>query len=564
MPGAGQLAQKRFAAGIFFGALFILSFVALAGAAVRWVFAYYRDMSRWMTSEGAMPPTPPFGPILWLLGFSMLIYVINLCDVYLAYLRECEKWGQKKLEEKLRSMLPAAVALLAFSSLTRAETAGDALYRAILSNDVSAIAGIIEQEGTNAASAVFAQGVTPMHLAASLNQPVTVGLLFAAGADANARTPAGFTPLHWAAGRNAVEAMKMLIQAGADVNAKSARGITPLHWAAGKNAMEAIKLLIRAGADLTNATASGFMPLHWAVMNKAEQAEILLAFHMVSREFDESPPAADESPPEAALPEQAQAESGAPEETEAPAAAGTNAAEPSAQTLQPQSERRFTRILTVPIGFGQTLEFVWLDIGRCWIGKYEVTNGQYRRFRRDHSSGAREGFSLDGDDQPVVMVSWYDAAAYCRWLNENFSDRIPKGFVFRLPTEIEWVLAARCGDNRPYPWGTQWPPPYGNFSDLSARQKLSFWRGISGYDDGFVVSCPVQMSGANEMGIYGLAGNVWEWCDDWFDTRKTYRVRHGGSWDFDDRSSLRIDCRGFDRPQTRDEALGFRVVVGLP
>ncbi len=562
MPGSGQFAQKRIGAGIFFSAIFLLCFIGLATAAVRWVFFYYRDMSRWLTSDGAMPPTPSFAPILWLLAFSLVVYVINLCDVYLAYLRECERWGQKKLEERLRSMLPIVAALLAFVPVTRGEAAADALYRAILSNDVAWVAGAIEQGETNAARAVFAGGVTPMHVASSLNQPSIVGLLFVAGADADARTAGGFTPLHWAASRNAADAMKVLIQSGADVNAKSNRGITPLHWAAARNAIEAMKLLISAGADLTCATESGFTPLHWAVMNNAEQAQILLAFHIVSREFDDAASSGmdtaktpDAGPPQTVVEK--------PEETE-PAA---ETAEPGSQPgvpVEPPAERRFARTLSVPIGFGQTLEFVWVDIGRCWIGKYEVTNGQYRRFRPRHSSGSREGFSLDGDEQPVAMVSWHDAAAYCKWLNENFGDRIPRGFVFRLPTELEWVLAARCGDNRPYPWGTRWPPPYGNFSDLSARQHLSLWRGITGYDDGFVVSCPVDQSGSNEMGIYGLAGNVWEWCDDWFDEKKIYRIRRGGSWDFDDRSSLRIDHRGFDRPETRDEAVGFRVVVALP
>ena len=87
------------------------------------------------------------------------------------------------------------------------------------------------------------------------------------------------------------------------------------------------------------------------------------------------------------------------------------------------------------------------------------------------------------------------------------------------------------------------------------------WRGIEGYNDNYAVSCPVSQSGSNEWGICGLAGNVWEWCDDWYDAAKKYKVRHGGSWDFDEQPSLAILFRGFDRPIVRDDTVGFRIVV---
>jgi len=138
---------------------------------------------------------------------------------------------------------------------------------------------------------------------------------------------------------------------------------------------------------------------------------------------------------------------------------------------------------------------------------------------------------------------------------------MPKNFIARLPTDREWTAMAKCGSERIYPWGDEWPPKYGNFSDLTARKELTNWSGIRGYDDGCAVSSPVTESGPNEWNIYGLAGNVWEWCDDWFDSSKQYKVRHGGSWDFDYRKSLRIDYRGFDKPDTKDDTIGFRVVI---
>jgi formylglycine-generating enzyme required for sulfatase activity len=204
---------------------------------------------------------------------------------------------------------------------------------------------------------------------------------------------------------------------------------------------------------------------------------------------------------------------------------------------------------------------VWLKDLKLWAGKFEVTNGQYRRFKPKHDSLFREKLSLNGNDQPVVQVSWNDAEAFCHWLNKEFLERLPLECEFRLPTEAEWIVMAKNGDNRKYPWGNTWPPTYGNFSDLTAREHLADWHGITGYNDGYAVTCPVVKSGANEAGIYGLAGNVWEWCDDWFDSDKKYKVRHGGSWDFDEKPSLAILFRGFDRPELKDDTIGFRLVV---
>jgi formylglycine-generating enzyme required for sulfatase activity len=191
-----------------------------------------------------------------------------------------------------------------------------------------------------------------------------------------------------------------------------------------------------------------------------------------------------------------------------------------------------------------------------------VSNGQYRRFNPRHTSMFREDFTLDANDQPVVCVSWDDARKYVAWLNRNYAAAIPKGWKVRLPREDEWEYVARCGGRRIYPWGNAWPPAYGNFSDLAARRSLSDWSGIRGYDDGFPVTCPVTQSGANEWGLYGMAGNVWEWCEDWYDASKKYKVRRGGGWDFDTQDALRVDARGFDRPEAKYDTIGFRLVIG--
>ncbi len=207
------------------------------------------------------------------------------------------------------------------------------------------------------------------------------------------------------------------------------------------------------------------------------------------------------------------------------------------------------------------------------MGKYEVTQGQYEAVTGQNPSKFKQG-----PDYPVEQVTWEEAKEFCRRLTAALPDELKARLGFRLPTDAEWSVAVGLPEepgrtpkekdgkiDNLFPWGAQWPPPKGagNYRDQSARQKYPGRPIIEGYDDGYAETAPVGSFQPNQHGLYDLGGNVWEWCEDWYDNDKVYRVLRGASWRNYVRGILLASCRSYYGPGSRYyDGDGFRVVLG--
>ncbi len=207
------------------------------------------------------------------------------------------------------------------------------------------------------------------------------------------------------------------------------------------------------------------------------------------------------------------------------------------------------------------------------IGKFPVTNGQYRRFidATGRKWLLRDAELADRGNHPATSVSWHDARAYCDWLTiENRkSGKIAKTEVFTLPSEAEWERAARGIEGHAYPWGDAWREECANTIE-------------SGIGDTSAVGSFV--AGTSEAGCLDMAGNVWEWTRSLWGkefSKPTFRypykadeskrenldakdnvlrVVRGGSWN-SHRNLARCAYRNRNEPDNRNNNLGFRVVL---
>jgi formylglycine-generating enzyme required for sulfatase activity len=194
-----------------------------------------------------------------------------------------------------------------------------------------------------------------------------------------------------------------------------------------------------------------------------------------------------------------------------------------------------------------------------WIGKYEVTQGEYLAVMGTKPS------SFQGDlNLPVEMVSWHDATNYCGQLTarERGLGRLPAGWEYRLPTEAQWEYACRAGATTRF--------GYGDDASYSQLAQYGWYAANSGNQ-----THAVGQKLPNGWRLHDMHGNVSEWCWDWYagslpggsiadpggPTAGSNRVRRGGAWDYGGRV-LRSASRPVGLgPSNRGSDLGFRVVL---
>jgi formylglycine-generating enzyme required for sulfatase activity len=192
-----------------------------------------------------------------------------------------------------------------------------------------------------------------------------------------------------------------------------------------------------------------------------------------------------------------------------------------------------------------------------WIGKYEVTQGEYVALMTNNPS------NFDGDpNRPVEKVKFNDAQAYCDLLTkrESAAGHIPSGYSYRLPTEAEWEYACRAGTTNQYSFGED---------PKLADDYVWYLENSEGSTH------PVGQKKPNPWGLYDMHGNVWEWCSDWFapfakkdetdpvgPPTSKFKVFHGGGWNHAIEFA-RPGNRIMMPPDNGIHFVGFRVVLGV-
>ena len=211
-----------------------------------------------------------------------------------------------------------------------------------------------------------------------------------------------------------------------------------------------------------------------------------------------------------------------------------------------------------------------------WTGKYEVTQGQWKRVVGEFPGQLTAG---EGDDFPVYAVNFAEAEGFCRKLTAlaHKSGELPMGWEFRLPTEAQWEYACRAG--------TTTATAHGN--TLSSKQANFQGQPYNGAERGPSLKRAAKVGSypANPWGLHDCHGNVFEWCRDWYHSKlpggvdpdlssakatalvnrdgSVSRVRRGGCW-ADEGWPCRSAFRVRFEPERRSDHIGFRVVAVRP
>jgi formylglycine-generating enzyme required for sulfatase activity len=226
-----------------------------------------------------------------------------------------------------------------------------------------------------------------------------------------------------------------------------------------------------------------------------------------------------------------------------------------------------------------------VELDAFYIGKYAVTNSQWRKFRDDpgyddaklwpnglvvpkdqvsywKDAQNHGGGTPDSDDYPIMGVNWDSAVAYCNWISAK------TGKKYRLPTEAEFEKAARGTDQRKYPWGNEIDSTYANYNYASSAAFGTTMK--VGTYDGAVHGDLKTHNAPSPYGAYDMAGNIMQWCSDWYSRdyysvspRKnpkgpatgSYRVLRGGSFYLE-----ALDLRAYARSAAWPSLMAHRMI----
>ena len=205
-----------------------------------------------------------------------------------------------------------------------------------------------------------------------------------------------------------------------------------------------------------------------------------------------------------------------------------------------------------------------------WIGKFEVTQGQWHRFMGSPERPLSSRFGL-GDDFPIYWVTFLQAERFCEALTGDAHGRgvLPTNWMFRLPTEAQWEYACRAGTTTATAFG-----------DELLQHQINFGRKVPATAELRTAAERVGSYPANAWGIHEMHGNVWEWCRDWYHARLpggtdpdlyeeegvqngdgTFsRVRRGGAW-IEEGWACRSAARLRYEPHRSSDHIGFRVAA---
>jgi formylglycine-generating enzyme required for sulfatase activity len=194
-----------------------------------------------------------------------------------------------------------------------------------------------------------------------------------------------------------------------------------------------------------------------------------------------------------------------------------------------------------------------VTVNSFYIGTNEVTVAEYLEFCRETNYSVPDGSQQFIDDHPITFVNWYDANAFIEWISKK------SGLQYRLPTEAEWEFAARGGN---YTMGLAFSGGE-NINDVGWYNQNSLGS----------MHHPVGRLKPNELGAYDMTGNVWEWCQDWYNSKfysvsptknpvgpavGKVKVGRGGSWY---NKGVPIGFRYFMTPQSKTNYVGFRLAL---